>query len=99
MPGTIENHETRPLLTVEEAAARLRVSRPTMYRLANAEIVPALRVGGLIRFDAAELEEWLYSDVDGGSPGSPLVHDPAERDGLDGTPSPEGPSQLAGGSS
>lgn len=33
-----------------------------MYRLIAAAVVPALRVGGALRVDADELEQWLYSD-------------------------------------
>lgn len=50
------------LLTVAEAAERLRVSRPTLYRLISRGDMPALRVGGQIRLDAQELERWLYGD-------------------------------------
>jgi excisionase family DNA binding protein len=55
--------ETPTLLTVEEAAARLRVSRPTAYRLVRAGILPAVRIGrdgsGPIRVPASELDGWL----------------------------------------
>lgn len=54
--------ETRPLLTVEEAAERCRISRPTYYRLARAGIVPAVRIGGSIRVDEAELEGYIFCD-------------------------------------
>lgn len=50
----------RPLLTVREAAARLRVSEKTVRRLVAAAELPALKVGGQIRVDEGELEAWLY---------------------------------------
>jgi excisionase family DNA binding protein len=66
MQTTQAKPETHELLTVEEAAAKCRVSRPTMYRLVRAGIVPAVRVGagdsGLIRIPADELRRWLFDD-------------------------------------
>ncbi len=54
------------LLTVREAATRCRVSAPTMYRLIQRGVVPAVRVGsghtGPIRVREDELERWLYGD-------------------------------------
>ena len=61
----------------------LRISRPTMYRLAAAELVPAHKVGGSIRFDERELAEWLYGDEAAGgvsSSSQPSVS-PVERRG------------------
>jgi excisionase family DNA binding protein len=59
-----EKAETPELLKVDEAAARCRVSRPTMYRLIERGVVPAVRVGeggaGPVRVPAAELDAWLY---------------------------------------
>ena len=56
----IENRAT--LLTVADAAKRLNVSRPTIYRRISEGSLPALRVGpgGPIRLDVVELECWLY---------------------------------------
>jgi excisionase family DNA binding protein len=65
----------RPLLTVEETAERLRVSPKTVRRFIDGGVVPALRVGGSIRVDEGELEDWLYQDP--GAPPSPGV--PAGR--------------------
>ncbi len=63
MQETTETQETPRLLSVSEAAERCAVSRPHMYRLVGAGVVPALRVGnesGPIRIDERELEGWLY---------------------------------------
>ena len=52
------------LLTVEEVAASLRLSRPTVYRLIHAQILPAHRVGpghGSLRVHSGELDEWLHT--------------------------------------
>ena len=79
MPITAENPETQRLLTVEEAAERCRISRQTYYRLARAGIVPAVRIGGSIRVDEAELEGYIFCEPAEApsAPPSPAV--PAER--------------------
>ena len=46
------------LLTVHEAAERLRVSNMTIYRLIN-QGLPAYRIGRTYRLDRQKLEEWL----------------------------------------
>ena len=55
----------RELLTVQEAATRMRVSVPTVRRLIRRGDLPAVqlgRKGASIRVDAAELDRWLYGD-------------------------------------
>jgi excisionase family DNA binding protein len=55
-------------LDVGAVAERLNVSRPTVYRLISAGVIPALRIGesrGALRVDEAELLEWLYRDSGG----------------------------------
>jgi excisionase family DNA binding protein len=47
--------EVRQLLTVREVAARLRVSRATVYRLVQAGALPAIRVSNSIRVPAQAL--------------------------------------------
>lgn len=44
-----------PLLAVPEAAAFLRISERSLYRLASCGDLPAYRVGRQLRFDEAEL--------------------------------------------
>ncbi len=53
-----------PLLTVVEAAALLKVSSKTLYRLARLGLVPCRRLWsgprkGVVRFVRRDLEEWL----------------------------------------
>lgn len=64
MAETTETQESPGrLVSVPEAARRCAVSKPHMYRLVSAGVVPAPRVGqgaGPIRIDEAELESWLY---------------------------------------
>jgi excisionase family DNA binding protein len=47
--------EVRQLLTVREVAARLRVSRATVYRLVQAGALPVLRISNSIRIPEAAL--------------------------------------------
>lgn len=53
----------RRLLTLDEVAERLRVTRRTVERKIKRGELPALELGGkrtALRVDARELEEWLY---------------------------------------
>lgn len=47
------------LLTIPEAAAQLRCSRATVYRLLNAELLPYVRVGSLTRIERSALERYI----------------------------------------
>ncbi len=47
------------LLTLREAAKKLRVAEVTLYRLARQGRVPAVKVGGGWRFNVGVLDAWL----------------------------------------
>ncbi len=47
------------ILTTKQATELLQVSRFTLYRLVESGDIPALRVGGQLRFDRAEILEQL----------------------------------------
>jgi excisionase family DNA binding protein len=47
------------VMTAREVAAYLRVSKATVYRLANAGQIPATRVGRSWRFHRRLIDEWL----------------------------------------
>jgi excisionase family DNA binding protein len=52
--------ETAPaLLTIQEAAALLRVSCPRAYELARSGVLPAVRLGRQIRIDPVQLRTWI----------------------------------------
>jgi excisionase family DNA binding protein len=56
----------RRLLTVDEVAERLGVTRRTVERKIAAGLIPALQLGGrrsAIRVDERELEQWLYGNA------------------------------------
>ena len=50
---------TKSLLTVREVAARLGVSRATVYKLCTEGTLPHLRLSNVIRFDPDALEAYL----------------------------------------
>lgn len=48
------------LLTIQEAAERLRISERTAYELARAgELAGAIKVGGSWRVDLGKLNDWI----------------------------------------
>jgi len=47
------------LITVEETAEYLRVTKKTIYRLLRRGAIPATKVGQQWRFDKAAIDEWL----------------------------------------
>lgn len=49
------------LITVEETAKRLSVSRSTVYRLVNKGHLHICRVGSLARFAEDEVDEYIQS--------------------------------------
>lgn len=49
------------LLTLDELAAFLKVSRDTVYRMAQRGIIPGVKVGSQWRFAQAEVMEELKS--------------------------------------
>lgn len=59
MLDVARTHEASHLLTVAEVAARLRVSKMTVYRLIHAGELPALRVGRSFRVPATAAESYL----------------------------------------
>lgn len=58
--NAIENANTpREMLTVEQAADRLAVSRTTMFALIKDEVVPSVLVGRYRRIPAGELQVYI----------------------------------------
>ena len=50
---------TRKLLTLDEVAELLRVSKTSVYRLVERRALRFYRVSGLLRFDNADIEAFL----------------------------------------
>jgi excisionase family DNA binding protein len=60
---TAEAYATDRWLTVEQVAARLQVSKGTIYRLISNGQLPAVQLAGprsTLRISQRELEEWLF---------------------------------------
>ncbi len=55
------NESHHPLLTRREIAQRTRVTTRTVTRWVAAGLLSEIRIGGVVRFSAAELEEVLTS--------------------------------------
>jgi len=51
--------EISEVLTVREVARYLRLAKATVYKLARAGEIPAVRVGRAWRFPKQLLDEWL----------------------------------------
>ena len=47
------------ILTLKEAAGYLKVTERTIYKLATAKKIPALKVGGTWRFSLADIDDWI----------------------------------------
>jgi excisionase family DNA binding protein len=56
-----ESHQKEEFLTVEEAAQRLRVKPVTIYRMARAGKLPAIKFGKAWRISAKRLSEMFDS--------------------------------------
>ena len=46
------------VLTVDELANYLHISRSTIYRLLKRNQLPTLRIGNDLRFDVEEIDRW-----------------------------------------
>jgi len=53
------------MMTMQEVADYLRVTRSTIHRLLNRDEIPAFRIGRLWRFDVAEIDRWCSSSMPG----------------------------------
>ena len=65
------------LMTLEEVANYLRVTKKTVYRLLKQGKIPASKVGHQWRFDKASIDEWL-KQKSGGADANMLVIDDEE---------------------
>ncbi|WP_349570254.1 helix-turn-helix domain-containing protein [Azotobacter salinestris] len=51
------------ILTLTEVAAYLRVTKRTLYRLAQEGQLPAFKLGGTWRFRREELDRWITENI------------------------------------
>lgn len=54
-----------PLLTVEQTALFLGLSKDTIYRYAETRRIPCIKIGQNLRFKATVLEKWLSGMMKG----------------------------------
>lgn len=47
------------LMTIDEVAAYMRISRFTVYRLAKDHSIPATKIGRQWRFQKEEIDQWV----------------------------------------
>lgn len=55
----MSRNEIEPLMTVDEAAAYLRVSPKTIRNRVSSGTIPSLKAGGGRRFRQSELDAWI----------------------------------------
>ena len=49
------------LLTVKALSLRLQIKPSTLYAWASQGKIPCRKIHGLVRFDASEIDHWLFS--------------------------------------
>ena len=57
--------EVEALWTVHEASAVLRISKKTVYRMAEEGTMPSCKVGGSRRFVPSHVRAWVTDDASG----------------------------------
>jgi len=55
------NTEPKTMMTMQEIADYLRVTRSTVHRLLKRNAIPAFRIGRHWRFNLAEIDRWCAS--------------------------------------
>lgn len=60
-----QNAATKVALSIDETAAALGVSRPTVYNLLHRQGFPAFRVGGRTLISADGLRAWVAAQAGG----------------------------------
>jgi excisionase family DNA binding protein len=65
--GPLAHRDPRALLTADEVAARLRVTKCWVYAEVRAGRLPHVRLGRYIRFRAGAIDSWIEEIERGGS--------------------------------
>lgn len=47
------------LLTIDELSAYLKISKETIYKMAQRRMIPAIKIGNQWRFKKVNIDEWL----------------------------------------
>jgi excisionase family DNA binding protein len=81
---TVETAVFPPVMTVDQVAAYLQVSKRTVYNMAAAGELPAAKVGDQWRFYRPEVDRWLMAlsraNVGDPTPVEPTVEGAAHGD-------------------
>ena len=81
---TVETAGFPPVMTVDQVAAYLQVSKRTVYNMAAAGELPAAKVGDQWRFYRPEVDRWLMvlsrQNVGDPTPVEPVVEGAAHGD-------------------
>ena len=56
--------DSTTVLTIEELAGYLKISKSTLYKLAQNEVLPGIKVGRHWRFHKDAVDEWLKNHSD-----------------------------------
>ena len=64
------------MLTMQEAADRLGVTDRTIHTWTKRGLLPAFKIGAVVRYDPADLQRFIE---DHKSPGKPLISGPNRR--------------------
>ena len=64
-----QKFESIRLLTLDEAAALLQVSKRTLQRMIKINELPAFKVSGLLRLREAQLRQWVEHRESSGTEG------------------------------
>lgn len=51
----------KQLLTAEDVAKILQVNTQTVYQLKARHQIPFVKIGGAVRFDEEQIQEWIES--------------------------------------
>lgn len=63
VPEPAEDVLSEPLMDVQEVAAFLSVSKSMVYKLAEQEALPAVRIGRLIRFGRRDVAAFVQRGI------------------------------------
>ena len=66
--ATHGRHNLDTMLTIPEAAKRLRLGRSTVYHLAQRGELPSVRIGRSVRVRGDKLDAWLDRQADDPEP-------------------------------
>jgi excisionase family DNA binding protein len=58
-------NQPEPLMTAQDVAAYLRVSKSMVYKLAESAQLPCLRIGACLRFERDTVERFARGEIRG----------------------------------